>query len=58
MQGLWLNMDIFPSRSAATSCIVQIFSHEESTLVTGRGHTLAVAVAELHERFFALGLGA
>lgn len=57
-QSLWLSLDFNGLRSKGTWWIVQVFDHTESTIITGRGETLAAAVAEAHQRFFAKTMGA
>lgn len=51
-QGLWLSFDFNGFRAEGVRWIVQLFDHEENTVVTGRGASLAEAVAAAHERFF------
>ena len=55
-QCLWLSIDFNASRGAGREWLCQLFDQDESTVVTGRGATFALAVAEAHEKFFASGM--
>ncbi|MDY3557344.1 hypothetical protein R5W24_006532, partial [Gemmata sp. JC717] len=55
-QSLWLSMDFNGLRAEGHQWLLQLFDHDERTLVTGRGATFALAVAECHKWFFASGM--